>query len=88
MIVRPTVEQLQSRLMEHFPDALLKIEDQSHLHAGHSGAAGGAGHYLLNIQSTRFKGLKTIEKHRLVYHAVGDWMPDRVHALTIQAVEL
>ena len=33
----------------------LVIEDESHLHAGHAGAQGGAGHYRIHIQSPAFK---------------------------------
>ncbi len=86
-IVRPTIAQLEVRFTDHFPASLIEIEDQSHLHAGHAGAEGGAGHYKVKITSSRFAALGTLARHRLVYDAVRDWMPDRVHALSIQAVE-
>jgi BolA protein len=35
--------------------------------------------------SSRFDGLRTVARHRLVYDAVLDWMPHRVHALVIVA---
>ena len=87
MPVRPSLADLQARFDQAFPQALVDLVDESHLHAGHAGSEGGAGHYRVTITSERFKGLKTLAKHRLVYDAVADWMPDRVHALTIQAVE-
>lgn len=61
----------------------LKIEDESHLHAGHAGAEGGAGHYRIYIQSESFKGLNPVQKHRLVYDALSAWIPHEIHALAI-----
>jgi BolA protein len=39
----------------------------------------------VRIDSARFKGLATLARHRLVYDAVLDWMPHRIHALAIVA---
>jgi BolA protein len=61
----------------------LHIEDESHLHAGHVGAQGGAGHYRIHISSPQFKGLNRVQKHRLVYDALSAWMPQEIHALAI-----
>ena len=61
----------------------LRIEDESHLHAGHVGAQGGAGHYRIYINSPQFKGLNRVQKHRLVYDALSAWMPQEIHALAI-----
>jgi BolA family transcriptional regulator, general stress-responsive regulator len=85
--IRPSLDQLRERFSTQFVNATIELEDQSHLHAGHAGSQGGAGHYRVAIVSDRFIGLSTVAKHRLVYDAVRDWMPHRVHALTILAVE-
>jgi BolA family transcriptional regulator, general stress-responsive regulator len=85
IINRPTVGELQERFEQAFPQSLVAIEDESHLHAGHAGAQGGAGHYKVAITSDRFQGLNTVAKHRLVYDCVSDLMPHRVHALSISA---
>ena len=61
----------------------LVIEDESHLHAGHIGAQGGAGHYRIYIESPAFKGLNRVQKHRLVYDALSAWIPKEIHALAI-----
>ena len=61
----------------------LLIEDESHLHAGHIGAQGGAGHYRIHIESSAFKGLNRVQKHRLVYDALSAWIPQEIHALAI-----
>ena len=74
-----------SRLREHLSAESVEIEDQSHLHAGHAGAAGGGGHYEVTIVASCFKGLNTLARHRLVYEAVGELMKKEIHALSIQA---
>ncbi|MEI7447093.1 MAG: BolA family protein [Burkholderiales bacterium] len=84
--MRPGLDELRARFEGAFPDALrIELQDDSHLHAGHAGSKGGAGHYTVTIVSPRFEGASTVARHRLVYDAVRDWMPHRVHALVIVA---
>ncbi|MAK32518.1 MAG: BolA family transcriptional regulator [Acidiferrobacter sp.] len=80
-----TPEVIVSRIREHLSAESVEIEDQSHLHAGHAGAAGGGGHYEVTIVASCFKGLNTLARHRLVYEAVGHLMKKEIHALSIQA---
>jgi BolA protein len=63
----------------------IEIHDDSAKHAGHAGAKSGGGHYRLTIVSPRFAGCKTMEKHRLVYDALGPLMKREIHALSITA---
>ena len=63
----------------------LRIEDESHLHAGHAGAQGGAGHYRVHIKAECFRGKPPLARHRLVYDRLTDLMPYPVHALAIHA---
>ena len=86
--MKPTHDALLERFLQAFPEAAIQIVDESHLHVGHAGAAGGAGHFRVQVIDARFKGLQRIAKHRLVYDAVSDWMPARVHALNIIAMTL
>ncbi len=62
----------------------LEIQDDSAKHAGHAGAKEG-GHYAVRIISPRFAGLSTMQRHRLVYDAIGDLAQQRIHALSITA---
>jgi len=78
-----TLDLLTHRLQALQP-ARLEIRDDSALHAGHAGSGGG-GHYAVLIESSQFAGKSTIMRHRLVYQAVGDLIPTKVHALSIQA---
>ena len=64
----------------------LEVTDDSHLHAGHAGAASGGGHYSVKIVSERFQGLRLVMRHRLVYDAVAEMMRAEIHALAITAL--
>ena len=65
--------------------AALDIRDDSHLHAGHAGAQGGAGHYHVRIVASRFAGLTPVARHRLVYDLLQDLIPHPIHALALDA---
>ncbi|MBA3479315.1 MAG: BolA family transcriptional regulator [Lautropia sp.] len=83
--MKPGLEEIEQRLLQRFPDARLSVLDDSHLHAGHTGSAGGAGHFTVDIVCDTFAGLGRLARHRLVYDAVADWMPHRIHALIVKA---
>lgn len=74
--------QLRERLAVLEPQ-LLEIEDESHRHAGHPGAASGGGHYRLRLVSQCFAGLPRLARHRLVYDALDGLMKREVHALSM-----
>jgi len=73
-------------LRKAFQTKSLKIEDESHLHAGHAGAASGGGHFRLEIVAPEFKGLSLVARHRAVYGALNRHIPKEIHALTIVAL--
>jgi BolA protein len=79
---------LRDRLVREFAPLELVIEDESHLHAGHAGAAGGASHFRVRIVAQAFAGLKPLARHRLVYAAVAELIPNEIHALVIEALPL
>jgi BolA protein len=78
-----TVELIRTRLATLEPTQL-EIQDDSAKHAGHAGAKEG-GHYAVRIVAPCFAGLSTMQRHRLVYDAVGDLPQQRIHALSITA---
>lgn len=63
----------------------LEVIDDSALHAGHAGAREG-GHYRLLIVSTGFSGKTTLQRHRIIYDALGELMRSRIHALSIRSL--
>jgi BolA protein len=77
---------IRSRLEQALAPVRLEIRDDSALHAGHAGAASGGGHFSVLIVADRFAGLSALERHRLVYGALGDLMPREIHALSMKAL--
>ena len=73
-------------LRKAFKVEALKIDDESHLHAGHAGAASGGGHFKLEIVAPEFKGLNLVARHRAIYAALNCHIPKEIHALTITAL--
>jgi BolA protein len=73
-------------LRKAFQVQTLVIDDESHLHAGHAGAASGGGHFKLEIVAPEFKGLNLVARHRAVYAALNRHIPREIHALTIVAL--
>ncbi|HCX88357.1 MAG TPA: BolA family transcriptional regulator [Gammaproteobacteria bacterium] len=80
-----TIDLIVDRLRQKLSAESVEIEDQSHLHAGHAGAASGGGHYQVTVIANCFNGLNTLARHRLIYDAVDDLMKKEIHALSIQA---
>lgn len=76
---------IESRLEAALAPSMLKITDDSHLHAGHPGAQSGASHFTVTIESPKFEGLSLIERHRQIYAVLGDLIPTEIHALKINA---
>ena len=80
------MERIRALLDAALAPSVLEVNDDSHLHAGHAGAASGGGHYSVKIVSERFEGLRLVMRHRLVYDAVQGMMHTDIHALAITAV--
>ena len=78
------IDAMRAALAALDPGAV-EIIDDSARHAGHAGAKSGGGHYRLSIVSPRFTGCRTMERHRLVYDALGPLMKREIHALSITA---
>ena len=79
-------ERIRARLEAAFAAARVVVTDDSALHAGHPGARGGAGHFLVRVESQAFSGLTRLARHRPVYGAVAYMMPAEIHALNIEAL--
>ena len=62
----------------------LQVINESHLHAGHAGAAEGS-HFRVRIVADQLAGLSRLARHRLVYDALRDVIPQGIHALAIEA---
>ncbi len=79
------VAMIRERLEQNFQPSTLNIVDESHLHAGHA-SVGGAGHFAVELVSEAFSGKNTVQRHRMVYEAMGELMNTEIHALSIKAL--
>jgi BolA protein len=79
------VETIKQKLNRAFEPQILELVDESHKHAGHKGNQGGGGHYLVTIVSDAFAGKSPVQRHRMVYDALGEMMQHEIQALGITA---
>ena len=79
------IAMIHERLVDALSPESIEIIDESAKHAGHAGAAGGGGHFHVQIVAEAFRDKSMIQRHRLIYSAVGDIMHHEIHALGIQA---
>ena len=79
-------EQIRECLLAHFSATELLVKDQSHLHAGHAGAKDGRGHFDVTVVAEEFSGKTRLERHRMVYDALGKLIESDIHALSIKAI--
>ena len=76
---------MRDRLTAKLMPLQLDISDDSHLHVGHAGARGGAGHFSIHVVAQSFADKPLIERHRMIYDLLQDMMHTEIHALSIQA---
>jgi len=77
---------IRTRLSKALAPEALEIIDDSEKHAGHAGARDGGGHFRVTVTSSAFTGKTTLQRHRLVYAALGNAMQKEIHALSIKAL--
>lgn len=83
-----TAEQIRQRLQARLQPTALEVVDESALHAGHAGASpsGRGSHMRVRVASPRFEGLSRVQRHRLVYDALQDFIDQGLHALAIELI--
>lgn len=62
-----------------------RLENESDLHHGHKGNNGGE-HFNLFIVSQSFEKKNTMERHRMIYSALEDLIPNKIHALSLKTL--
>jgi BolA protein len=80
------ITDFEEDLSKAFTIKHLQIDDESHLHAGHAGAASGGGHFKVTIVAPEFTSLSLVARHRAIYAALNKHIPQEIHALTISAL--
>ena len=83
---RPVASEMLRRLNLSLSPSQVELIDDSEQHRGHGGYnPAGESHFTLRIESPAFAGKSRVERQRMVYHALGDLLDERVHALSIRA---
>ena len=77
---------IEEKLRAAFAPAHLEIIDESHLHAGHSGARPeGDTQFRVVVVANAFDGLSRLQRQRSVMDALAEELAGPVHALAIRA---
>lgn len=79
-------DQIKKILNDALAPERIEIIDNSAAHAGHAGAQSGGGHFHVTIVADAFENKSLIQRHQLVYKALGDMMKQQIHALGINAL--
>jgi len=77
-------DRIYSKLQAAFSPSDLQVEDESHMHEGHSGArVGGETHFRVMIVSGAFEGVSRVARQRLVHQALKEDLSSYIHALAL-----
>ncbi len=80
----PVVDEIRAKLIQGLAPLQLDIVDESHLHAGHSGAPeGGESHFRVAVVSSAFVGVSRVQRQRMVYQLLENELQGSVHALSL-----
>jgi BolA protein len=85
-MTHPLILKLYDHLHKHMQAESLKIEDQSHKHAGHGGAQEGViSHLKITLSSPLLRTLSPVAGQRLLYKHVHMVMP-HVHSISFKII--
>ncbi|CAG9536107.1 unnamed protein product [Cercopithifilaria johnstoni] len=76
----PVKDRIVQRLQTEFKPTHLEVECESH---NHTGQDDDERHFYVQIVSSNFEGLKTVQMHRLVNNCLREELAGPVHALRI-----
>jgi BolA protein len=81
-----TATLLRTMLLAAFPDALVTVRDDTHLHSGHNDDVGHhGGHYKVHIIWAGFANMTRAARHRAVHGLLREaWAQQRIHALSLK----
>jgi len=75
--VPTTLDAIRERLQAAFPGAAIEVRDTT----------GTDDHFDARVVSSAFAGRRQVERHRMVYAALGDLMRQQIHALSLTTDE-
>ena len=79
------IDVIKDRISQNLSASTIDIIDESLAHAGHAGAEEhGGGHFSALIVADAFTGKSLVQRHQLVYGALGDLLQSDIHALSMK----
>ncbi|HVC37963.1 MAG TPA: BolA family protein [Gammaproteobacteria bacterium] len=78
------MERLRRQLDSSFHPSELDIQDDGMQHIGH--AHEGRGHFSVRIVAPAFATQSQLQRHRMIYAALGNLLQTDIHALSIKAL--
>jgi len=69
-----SLDDIRTRIRAALPDAVVTVADTT----------GGGDHFAATVVSSAFAGKGPVDRHRLVYAALGDAMRGPIHALALE----
>jgi stress-induced morphogen len=67
---------IRDRILEALPGADVQVKDLT----------GGGDHWSAHVVSPAFEGKGPLDRHRMIYAAMGTWMQQEIHALALTTV--
>jgi stress-induced morphogen len=68
-----TTEAIRARILAALPDAEVEVRDTT----------GGGDHFAARVVSAAFQGRGLVERHQMVYAALGELLERAIHALSL-----
>ena len=79
------IDLIKNKIKEQINISQIEIIDESASHANHPGNSGG-GHYKALIISDDFEGKNLVERHQIIYQALGELMTNEIHAFSMKTM--
>jgi stress-induced morphogen len=71
-----TTEAIRTRILASLPDAEVEVRDTT----------GGGDHFAARVVSAAFAGRGLVERHQMVYAALGELLEREIHALSLSTL--
>ena len=79
------IDIIKNKIKNEINVVKIEILDESQNHANHSGNSGG-GHYRALIISNDFENKNLVERHQMIYKALGSLMTNEIHAFSMKTI--
>jgi len=76
---------IKNKIKEQINISKIEIINESAGHENHPGNSGG-GHYKALIISNDFEGKNLVERHQIIYQALGELMTNEIHAFSMKTM--